>query len=108
MSCLMRIGLSQTVNIACMPSVTGYYTITVTLPFIGTVTKSGYADIIICKWQINVVDHYDTQTQATTDCTKIGYSSGLGSTGHITLYQTTPTNDQAMLTKYLYSSVCGK
>ena len=91
----MRIGLSQTVNIACMPSVTGKKTF-------------GYYDIIICKWEINGVDHYDNVTQANTDCKNMNYSSGLGSTGYITYYQTTPTNDQAMLTKYLYSSVCGK
>ena len=84
----MREGLSQTVNIACMPSVTGNM-------------WSGYYETIICKWQINGVDHYDTQTQAINDCFKIGNSSGLWSTGFIPNYRTTPTNDQAMLTKYV-------
>ena len=95
----MREGLSQTVDIACMPGVTGYYTISIFM--------KGYADIIICKWQINGIDHYDTQTQADNDCTKIGYSN-IWSTGYITLYRTTPTNDQAMLTKYIDSSICGR
>ena len=111
MSCLMREGLGNTVSIACMPSVTGYYTITVTLPIIGTVTKSGYADIIICKWQINGVDHYDTEVQADTDCGNIGYNGSpkLFSTGYISkIYRATPTNDQAMITKYIDSSVCGR
>ena len=93
----MREGLSQTVKITCMPSVTGYRS------FGGV-----YHDTIICKWQINGVDHYDTQTQADTDCKNIGYSSGLWSTSFITLYRTTPTNDQAMLTKYIDSSICGR
>ena len=100
----MREGLSQTVNIACMPSVTGSYTGGYTggiITFMDT-----YWDIIICKWHINGVDHYDTQTQATTDCTKIGY--WLWSTGWIQYYRITPTNDQAMITKYIDSSVCGR
>ena len=81
-----------------MPSVTGYNT-----------ELKLYRDIIICKWQINGVDHYDTQTQANTDCTKIGYSYGpLFSTGYIPSYQTTPINDQAMLTKYIDSSTSGR
>ena len=91
----MRIGLSQTVNITCMPNVTGYW-------------SHEYYDNIICKWEINGVDHYDTKTQANTDCKKIGYSTGLTSTGYIPDYRTTPTNDQAMLTKYIDSSVCGR
>ena len=89
----MREGLSQTVEIACMPSVTSKNTF-------------GYRDIIICKWQINGVDHYDTQTQATTDCKNIGYS--LWSKQYIPSFRTTPKNDQAMLIKNIDSSVCGR
>ena len=96
MSCLMREGL--TANITCMPSVTAYYTL---------ISEKGYYDIIICKWDIKGVDHYDTKAQANTDCKTIGYSTGLTSTGYIPGYRTTPTNDQAMLTKYIDSSVCG-
>ena len=103
----MKEGLSQTVKIACMPSVTGYYKITKTVPFIGTVTTSGYEDIIICKWDINGVDHYGTEAQATADCNTFGYS-GLWSTVAIQTFQTNPTNDQAMLNKYIDSSVCGR
>ena len=88
-------GLS--VNVLCMPSVTGYYYY--------NILYFGYADIIICKWEINGVDHYDTKTQADTDCAHIGYSLGLGSTSYVSLFKTTPTNDQAMLIKYLDSSV---
>ena len=90
----MREGLSQTVNIACMPSVTGHIVV--------------YVDIIICKWEINGVDHYDTHTQGNTNCTNIGYSLGLWSTGFIPNYQTTPTNDKAMLKKYIDSSTVGR
>jgi len=85
----MREGWSQTVDIACMPSVTGKNTF-------------GYRDTIICKWQVNGVDHYDTETQADNDCKNIGYSYGpLFSTGYIQTYQKTPTNDQAMIIKYI-------
>ena len=90
----MREGLSQTVNITCMSGVTGYM-------------WSGYYETIICKWQINGVDHYDTETQATTDCTNIGYSN-IWSTGYLSNFQTTPTDDRSMVTKYIYSSVCGR
>ena len=90
----MREGSSQTVNITCMPSVTG--------------NREFYEDIIICKWEINGVDHYDTEAQAITDCQTIGYSKWLWSTGLIPNYRTTPTNDQAMLTKYIDSSVRGR
>ena len=87
----MRQCSSQTVSITCMPSVTA--------------RGNGYWDIIICKWQINGVDHYDTQTQATTDCKNIGYS--LWSKEYIPSFRTTPTNDRAMF-KYIDSSVCGR
>ena len=78
-----------------MPSVTAYNN-----------NKELFRDIIICKWQINGIDHYDTQIQAITDCIKIGYS--LWTTGYIPHFQTTPTNDQAMLTKYIDSSAVGR
>ena len=80
-----------------MPSVTGYNTNT-----------SLSRDIIICKWQISGVDHYDNITQADNDCKNISYSEGLWSTGNIPYFQKTPTNDSAMLTKYIDSSVCGR
>jgi hypothetical protein len=86
-----------------MPSVTGYYKITA-FGF----TTSGYMDIIICKREINGVDHYDTETKADNDCKNIGHSLGLWTTSLISTYQTTPTNDQAMLNKYIDLSVCGK
>ena len=89
-SCLMREGLSQTVDITCMPSVTACVTL--------------YHDIIICKWEINGDDHYDTQIQANKNCKTIHSSYALWSAERISLYITTPTNDQAMLTKYTGSS----
>ena len=97
----MREGLSQTVDITCMPSVTASNSSI-------SVTTLLCSEIIICKWEINGVDHYYNETQATTDCTNIGYSLGLWSTGYIPTYRTTPTNDSAMLTKYIDSSVCGR
>ena len=101
-SCLMREGLSQTVNITCMPSVTGYYSyiISFTLAY-------EYKDIIICKWQINGFDHYNTKTQADTECINIGYSE-LWSTVYILAFKKSPANDQTMLAKYIDSSVCGR
>ena len=93
----MREGLSLTANITCMPSVTGYNT-----------DKELYRDLIICKWEKNGVDHYDTLTQADTDCKNIGYSLGLWSTGYIQHFQIAPTNDQSMLTKYIEFSGCGR
>ena len=78
--CLMREGSSQTVNITCMPSVTGYRP-----------SNNLFRDVIICKWLINGVDHYDTETQATTDCTNIGYSN-IWSKGYLSNFQTTPTD----------------
>ena len=75
----MREVLNQVVNIACMPSVTGYYKITL----FGLTISSGYMDIIICKWKINGVDHYDTETQTDSDCKNIGYSLGLWTTSSI-------------------------
>ena len=89
----MRQCSSQTVSITCMPSVTA--------------RGNGYWDIIICKWEINGVYHYDTETQATTDCIKVGYTE-LWNTVKISEYQTTPTNEQSMITKYIDSSVCGR
>ena len=64
-------------------------------------TNNKYYDVIICKWEIN---HYGNQTQANTDCKNMNYL-GLESTGKIQIY---PQNDQAMLTKYIDSSVCGR
>ena len=92
----MREGFSQTVNIACMSGVTGYNR-----------DESEFTDIIICKWEMNGVDHYYNEAQATTDCRNIGYSE-LWSTEKISDYQTTPTNDQSLLKKYIDSSVCGR
>ena len=93
MSCLIREGLSNTVNIGCMPSVTSKYLL------------GGYCDIIICKWQINGVDHYVKEAQATADCNTFGYFLGLWSTGLIPAFN---TNDKAMLIEYIDSSVCGR
>jgi hypothetical protein len=79
-----------------MPSITGRY----------TMGSSGYADIIICKWVTNGVDYFDTSAKATSDCSKAGTSYGLWSTGYLQTYQTTPTNDQAMIKKYISSIDC--
>jgi hypothetical protein len=91
----------MTVNITCLQSVTGYYKIT----YMSFTISSGYEDIIICKWESNDVEHYDTSTRAC--CQKIGYSS-LWSTGYITNFEITPTNDQLMFKKYISGSVLGR
>jgi hypothetical protein len=82
----MREGLSQTVDIACMYNI--------------TICGTKYWDVRICKWEINGVEHYDTETQATKDCTKIGNGYVLWSAlpSAISAYQ---TNDHTMLTKYI-------
>ena len=86
----MKEGSSQTVDIACMYSVT----------ICGT-SSGTYYDAVIFKWEINGVDHYDTLTQATNDCTKIGYALWSALPSAISTYQ---ANDQAMLIKYIDSS----
>ena len=63
-----------------------------------------YMDVIICKWESNSVDHYDTQVQASNGCTSIGYS--LGSTGYTQKFQSSPTDDVSMINKYIESSAC--
>jgi len=82
-----------------MPSITGRYTMSF---------SSGYADIIICKWVTNGIDHFDTYSKATSDCSKAGSSYALWSTGYLQTYQSTPTNDQAMIKKYMSSLDCAK
>jgi hypothetical protein len=83
------------VEISCLSSVTGYYRVII----LGFTVKNGHEDIIICKWESNGVDHYDTRSTATSNCKNIGFPN-LWSTGYITSYQTTPTNDRAMIIKY--------
>ncbi len=90
----------MTVNITCLQSVTGYYKITISF-----LVLSGYEDIIICKWEKNNVEHYDTSARAC--CQRIGYSS-LWSTEYIPNFQIAPTNDQLMFKKYISSSVLGR
>jgi hypothetical protein len=69
--------------------------------------SSGYEDIIICKWELNGVEHYDTAVLASCSCSSIGYPS-LWSTGYIPNFQITPTNDQLMLKKYISDSAYEK
>ena len=66
-------------------------------------SNTKYHSIIICKWQSNGIDIYDTRSSAYTDCLKIGYS--LWSTEQIKDFE---KNDQEMINKYLSSSNCGK
>jgi hypothetical protein len=81
------------VNISCLSSVT-------------CKSPSTFDDIIICKWESNGVDHYDTNQAASNSCTTFGYMKGLFSTDLISNCQTTPTNDQTMVKQYIGSSVC--
>ena len=98
LKCLFKTVSTQAVNIMCMPNVNAY-----------NIGNNGgqqkfYMDVIICKWESNGLDHYDTQAQATADCMSIGYS--LGSTGYTQNFQTTPTDDLSMVNKYIKSSAC--
>ncbi len=88
-------------SIICFPSVTGYYNGP------GGGANNYYVDIIICKWVFNGVDYNDTSRTANIDCSKVGYYA-LDSQTYIILFQTTPTNDLAMINKYINSSACGK
>jgi hypothetical protein len=40
---------------------------------LGFTVKNGHEDIIICKWESNGVDHYDTRSTATSNCKNIGF-----------------------------------
>ena len=85
-------------SIICFPSVTGYYNGP------GGGANNYYVDIIICKWVFNGVDYNDRCTTAKSDCSKAGASYSLESQTYISDLQTTPTNDSAMINKYISSS----
>jgi hypothetical protein len=91
---------SSTGNITCFPSVTGYYNGN------GNGANNYYVDIIICKWVFNGVDYNDRSTTAKSDCSKAGTSYSLESQTYISYFQTNPTNDSAMINKYISSSAC--
>ena len=98
LKCLFKTVSTQAVNIMCMPNVTAY-----------NIGNNGaqhkfYMDVIICKWESNSVDHYDTQAQASNGCTSI--SNSLGSTGYTQKFQSSPTDDVSMINKYIESSAC--
>ncbi len=73
-----------------MPSVTGYYNGN------GNGANNYYMDIIICKWELN-----STSARAFYDCSRAGAFYSLDSQTYIPLFQTTPTNDLAMINKYI-------
>ncbi len=82
------------VNIRCLPSVTGYFN-----------GESKYYDIIICKWESNGTDQYNSRTTADKICNSINSYIELFPTADIPKYR---TNDQAMINKYIGSTVCNK
>jgi hypothetical protein len=53
-------------------------------------------DIIICKWESK-----STSTRAVYDCSRAGAFYSLDSMKYIPHFQTTPTNDSAMINKYI-------
>ncbi len=73
-----------------MPSVTGYYNGP------GQGANNFYVDIIICKWELNSIS-----TRAFDDCSRAGALYTLDSMKYIPYFQTTPTNDSAMINKYI-------
>jgi hypothetical protein len=83
-----------TVNIKCMPTVTGY--------------TNHYVDIKICKWVSNDSDYFETSETAEMACSKFVPSYNLSSTGYITSFRKNNTNDQLLLKHYIGSSACGR
>ena len=81
----------------CLPSVTGFHDGS------GQGANDYYLDIIICKWEFS-----STILRAYYDCPRAGPSYILDVKDYINFIQTTPTNDQAMITKYMRSSACGR
>jgi hypothetical protein len=75
----------------CMHSATGYWT-----------SDKVYKDLIICKWELNGVDHFDSTTVANISCKKIGYSE-LFSTEQMQKFK---NNDRETLRIYIVSSIC--
>ena len=73
-----------------MPSVTGYYNGP------GQGANNYFVDIIICNWEMD-----STSTRAFYDCSRAGSSYSLDSIKYIPYFQTTPTNDSAMINKYI-------
>jgi hypothetical protein len=70
---------------------------------VGNFCNVNMHQIIICKWELNGIDYYDTFNNALSGCISIGY--GLWSTGWLSCFSAT---DQAMIRKYISSSFCGK
>lgn len=73
-----------------MPSVSGYYNGP------GQGANNYFVDIIICKWEMD-----STSTRAFNDSSTAGSSYCLDSMKYIPYFQTYPTNDSAMINKYI-------
>ena len=60
--------------IKCFPSVTGCYD--------GnglSASRNYYVDLIICKWEFNMIGYNDTSSKASTDCSSAGTNYTLDS-----------------------------
>jgi hypothetical protein len=79
-------------NIICMPSITGSFNTTV------------YIEIKICKWLLNGSFYDDTAETAAYSCKNMKGSWNLYSIEYIT----NQTNDQELFKKYMNLSSCGR
>ena len=93
----MRYASSLEINITCMPSVSLKYSF--------NFPNNGYYDGIICKWETDLTEYYDTIASAETDCYNIGYSSGLYSVGAKSYLSAI---NKATLDNYIISSACNR
>ncbi len=81
-------------TIKCMSSATVYY---------GNTNKA-YKDLIICKWELNGVEYFNSSSAANNSCKKTGYSE-LFSTGDGNSKIKYPEIKEIMRT-YIVSSIC--
>ena len=93
----MRYASSLEINITCMPSVSLKYSF--------NFPNNGYYDGIICKWETNLTDYYDTSASAQTDCFNIGYSAGLYPKGAKSYLSAI---DKTTIDHYITSSACNR
>jgi hypothetical protein len=93
----MRDATSLEINVTCMPSMSLYFNF--------QFFQNGYYDGIICKWETDLTEYYDTIASAETDCYNIGYSSGLYSVGAKSYLSAI---NKATLDNYIISSACNR
>jgi hypothetical protein len=82
-------------SITCMSSATGY---------LKTGNTVVYKDLIICKWEFDGFDYFDSSLSANSSCQKIGYTE-LFSTGDGNSNIKNFVNTETMRT-YIVSSLC--